>query len=61
MNNQARLRLAGVDGFKNPVKRNNNKIDFIRRQLQPELQREKGAGHGPRHGDFRFGQIDPAQ
>ena len=47
MDDQARLRFAGVDGLENPVKRNDDEIDFVRRQLQPELQRQKSAGHGP--------------
>jgi hypothetical protein len=61
MDDQARLRLAGVDGLENPVKRNDDKIDFIRRQLQPELQRQKSAGHGPRHGDSCSSQVIPAE
>jgi hypothetical protein len=61
MDDQAGLRLAGVDGLENPVKRNDNKIDFVRRQLQPELQRQKSAGHGPGHGDFCPGQVRPAE
>ena len=61
MNDQASLRLAGVDGLENLVKRNDDKIDFFRRQLQPELQGQKSAGHRPRHGNFHAGQFGPAE
>lgn len=61
MDDQARLRFAGVDRLENPVKRNNDKIDHRCRQLQPELQRQKSAGHGPWHGDFSPRQISPAE
>jgi hypothetical protein len=61
MDDQARLRFAGADGLKNPVKRNDDKMDFVRRQLQPELQRQKSAGHGPGHGDFSPRQIGAAE
>jgi hypothetical protein len=61
VNDQPSLRPAGMDRLKNPVKRNDNKIDFRGRQLQPELERQKRAGHRPRHGDFRFGQFRPSE
>jgi len=50
-----------VDRLKNPVKRNNNEIDFVRRQLQPKLQRQKSAGHGSRHGNLGMSQFRPAE
>jgi hypothetical protein len=61
MDDQARLRLARVDGLENPVKRNHDKMDFLRRQLQPELQRQKSAGHGPRHGNSCSRQVSPSE
>jgi hypothetical protein len=61
MDDQPRLRLAGTDRLKNPVKRNDDKIDFVRGQLQPQLQRQKRARHRPRHGDFDWGKISPAE
>ena len=50
-----------MHGLENLVKRNDDKIDLVRRQLQPELQRQKRAGHGSRHGDFRPRQFRPAE
>jgi hypothetical protein len=61
MDDQAGLRLAGVDRLKNSIKRNDDKIDFFRGQLQPELQRQKSAGHGPGHGDSCPSQSRPAE
>ena len=61
MDNQSRLRFARMHRLKNPVKWNNDKLDLVRRQLQPQLQRQKSARHRPGHGDFCPRQIDPAQ
>jgi len=61
MYDQAGLRLPGMDGLENPVKRNDDIINFLRRQLQPELQRQKSAGHGSRHRNFCSSQLSPAK
>jgi len=61
VDDQARLRFTRVDGLENPVKGNDDKMDFVRRQLQPELQRQKSAGHGPGHGDFCLSQVRPVE
>ena len=39
-------------GGKNLVERHDDVIEFLRRFAEPELQRQKRAGHGSRHGDF---------
>ena len=52
VDDQADFRRAAADGLENPVKGHDDVIEFLRRFAEPELQREKRAGHGSRHGDF---------
>ena len=52
MDDQSDFRDAIFHGGKNLVERHNDVIEFFRRFAEPELQGEKRAGHGSRHGDF---------
>ena len=52
---------ASADGFENLVERHHHVIEFLRAFAQPELQREEGAGHRARHGDFLAGDFGPGK
>ena len=54
VNDQADFGRAIFDGGKNLVERHDDVIEFLRRFAEPELQRQKRAGHGSGHGDFFF-------
>ncbi len=61
MNDQANLSLPEANRAENLVKRDHYKIDLVRRPLQPELQRQKRAGHRARNGDLAMRHILAAQ
>jgi hypothetical protein len=57
VNDQAGAGLAGFDGLKNFVERNDNEIELFLGQFQPELKGQKRAGHRAGHGDLGVREI----
>ena len=52
VNDESNFGNAVFHGGKNLVERHDDVIEFLRRFAEPELQRQKRAGHGAGHGDF---------
>ncbi len=52
VDDEAHFRLAAREGVEDLIERHDDVVELLLRQAEIKLQREKGAGHQARYGDF---------